>query len=112
MLIVIFICYDIQKALNPWEHWINCPSESGGNLTCLGVSAVYRMSFAQACFYVLLFLSMCCRNSFSKAVNEGLWCWKVTALVGYWFLLLFVQNSFFDGYLVFAKYVSILYLIF
>jgi serine incorporator 1/3 len=45
-------------------------------------------------------------------MNEGLWCLKVSFIIFFWILCLFIKNSFFEGYLEATKYISIIYMIF
>lgn len=62
--------------------------------------------------YVFIAVFMICRNEFSKTLNEGLWCFKITYIIAAWFGTLFINNSFFEGYRDVAKVLSIVYLIF
>src|SRR5437868_6051602 len=98
--------------VEPWSDYINCPKESGGNLVCLGVSAVYRMSFSLLCLFGLLFLVVLTRSNFAKEMNEGAWCLKITMVFGLFFLFFFIDDSFFQGYVEFAKVVGGIYLVF
>jgi len=90
-----------------------CPEASGGSTDCTGVSALIRMSFSLAIFHTLMFLSTLCRNKFSAALHEGFWTFKVLLIIGIWIGSLWIPNDpVMDGYLVMAKWVSVLFLIY
>lgn len=91
---------------------IECTKESGGGITCLGVSAVYRFSLALAIFHALLLFFCSMRNKFAKELNEKAWVCKTLGVIGLFFGLLYVPNSFFEGYAKFARYVGGFFLLF
>ncbi|KAL4493646.1 hypothetical protein ABPG72_004139 [Tetrahymena utriculariae] len=113
-LFVIFTFYYLQDLFNTFSKYINCPTEAGGGSECLGASSVYRMSFSLASFYLGLFLLLfiCCGIEAKKMINDGLWCFKITYIILVFILVFFIPNSFFEGYSQFAKYISILYMLF
>lgn len=55
---------------------------------------------------------MFCRNEYSKAINEGMWCFKITLVIFAFFGFMFISNTFFDGYRDVSKIISIFYVIF
>lgn len=69
------------------------------------------MSFVLATLFFIIMVCMCCRNDFSKVLNEGLWCFKITYVLFLFLGLLFVDNTFFDGYRDVAKILSMVYMI-
>ena len=75
---------------------ISCPDESGGGLTCLGVSAVYRFSCALAIFHLLILFLVSFKNKLAKEVNEKAWICKVLAVIALFYGLLFIPNSAFE----------------
>lgn len=70
------------------------------------------MSFTMAIMYLFIMICMFCRNEFSKALNEGLWCFKITYVIFAFFGFMFIDNSFFDGYRDISKIISIVYIVF
>lgn len=97
MVFTIVFLYYASDALQPFSDFIHCPNESSGQLVCLGVSSVYRMSLALAVVHFVLLLICLTRSEFAKGVNEGFWLLKVLAIFGLWIAFLFVSNSFFEG---------------
>jgi hypothetical protein len=57
----------------------------------MGVSSVYRMSIALCLFHLFILFFLLFRNSCSKSINEGLWCFKLFLLafgfVGFFYVL-------------------------
>jgi serine incorporator 1/3 len=70
------------------------------------------MSFALVLLFVFVFLFLICRNKISKVINEGVWCFKISFIILFWVLSLFIRNSFFEVYLEITKYISIVYMVF
>ena len=75
---------------------VSCPEESGGGITCLGVSAVYRFSLALAIFHILILFLCSFKNKLAKDVNEKAWICKVIAVIALFYGLLFIPNSTFE----------------
>ena len=80
-------------------------------LNCLGVSAVYRLSFSLLCLYFVLVLVMLCRNRCSKVTNEGLFFIKYLLVVGAFIGFLWVTNDMFLGYGQACKYIGLIFLV-
>ena len=100
MLFVIFVLYHLQQIFEGFKDYIKCPepsqgSKDNGELTCLGVSSVYRMSLALLLFHFFVFFFLFFRNSCSKSVNEGLWCFKILLLLFLFIIFFFVIYIFF-----------------
>ncbi len=60
VLLSTIVLYWIQELLAPFDKYIHCSGES--NLDCLGISAVYRMSFTLALFYCFILFCLLFRN--------------------------------------------------
>lgn len=112
MLFTIFVLYYAATFLDYFKDYIHCSQITGGNLVCLGVSAVYRMSLALAILFFLMFLACLPRSEFSKKMNEGFWPMKILIIFALFFVFFFVSNSFFEGYSDFAKFMGLFFLIF
>lgn len=77
-----------------------------GNDYCLGVSAVYRMSFVLMTMYAILIVFMMVRGEVAKIANQDFWSLKIVYLAGFFFGSLYIPNSFFLGYISFARVIS------
>lgn len=117
---ILFILQEyVNSILDKLDFLITCPGPSTGGSstgtslsTCLGVSAIYRFSFALAIMHFIILFACSMRNKMSKAVNEGSWGFKFLALFVLFVLLLYVDNSFFVTYSNIAKVVSGFFLMF
>lgn len=106
-LFLMLILYYLASYLKFANSFIGCPTGSDIILnTCLGMSAVYRMSFVLAIVHVLVGLSCLTRDKFAKIVNEGLWGFKMILTAGGFFGTLFISNDFFDSYAKASIYLS------
>lgn len=92
--------YDYLDNLDAWTY--GCDDENYSEEfrdACVGNSAVNRVSFVDAAFFLLMALCACC----SPAFNNGFWGFKSMV----WALLLvasiFISNEFFDGYVWVAR---------
>lgn len=86
---------------------IGCEGQDG---SCLGISAVLRLSFVLAVLHLLVGLSCLTRDTFAKIVNEGLWGFKMLLVVGGFIGSLFIPNTFFTKYAQFSLYAGFIYL--
>ena len=109
----------VNGVLDKLDFLITCPEPSTGGKatgtslsTCLGVSAIYRFSFALAIMHFIILFCCSMRNKMSKAVNEGSWGFKFIALLVMFIILLYVDNSFFVTYSNIAKVSSGFFLMF
>ena len=92
---------------------MSCPDESGGYAACAGSSLLVRLSFALACLHTLVFLICLARNEMAAKFYEGCWCLKFLVVAGMLIGSLWIKNEpFFVGYLHFAKWVSLFFLMF
>jgi hypothetical protein len=73
-LLIVGVCLILMSflpsALGVWQSVIECPKESGGRLSCLGISAIYRISISMSLVYLLILLICFLRNEFSRLFNE------------------------------------------
>jgi len=96
-VLLVGILYVGAKYLSFAKLFMNCPD--GAQLdSCLGLSAVYRLSFVLAAVHLLVGLACLTRDGFAKAVNEGLWGMKMLVVAGAFVGSLFISNNFFVPY--------------
>ena len=91
---------------------LSCPEASGGAAECFGPSLLVRMSLALALLHLLVFLICLLRNEMAAEFNEGCWGFKILIVIGLMISFLWIDNSFFFGYLVFAEWISFSFLVF
>jgi hypothetical protein len=90
---------------------MQCPEASGDGTACLGPSAIVRMSFILAIFHLVVFCVLLARNTAASIFHDGCWGTKVLIVFLGFCVSLYIPNSFFQGYMDFSRYVSILFLI-
>ena len=63
ILIALLLMVSAKKLVD-WfpSNMIDCPSASGGSSSCLGASAIIRMSFALVIFHALIFVIVITRS--------------------------------------------------
>eukprot|EP00827_Trimyema_finlayi_P007199 TRINITY_DN985_c0_g1_i11.p1 TRINITY_DN985_c0_g1~~TRINITY_DN985_c0_g1_i11.p1 ORF type:complete len:146 (-),score=15.75 TRINITY_DN985_c0_g1_i11:62-499(-) len=92
MLLTIFLLYWVaDHILDHFQSWIKCPDTTNGALSCLGISACYRMSFALAALFVIIFLAQLFRNDLSKMFNEGMWIIKFAVVLGIFIAVMYLS---------------------
>lgn len=97
--------------VNVFPKFMQCPSESGGEAACLGPSAIIRMSFVLACFHVLVFCVILARNTPAAIFHDGCWGTKFLFVLAFFIGSMWIDNSFFKGYMHFTRVVSIFFLL-
>ena len=108
----LFLVKETFNFLNTFGTWISCPDKSGGQLQCFGVSALYRTGFSLMILFFFLFLCMMMKSKISKIINEDFWTLKILSIITLFIIFLFVNNSFFEGYVTFSKVFGALFMIF
>ena len=78
----------------------------------MGASTIIRMSFVLACFHFLVFILILPRNQFSALFHDGCWLLKSLFVLGFFVATMWIPNHFFEGFSTFARYVSIVFLIY
>lgn len=78
----------------------------------MGTSAIIRMSFVLAIFHFLVFVVILARNTAASIFHDGCWLFKSLLVIGLFIGSLYINNSFFEGYSSFSRYVSIVFLIY
>jgi hypothetical protein len=91
---------------------MQCPSESGDGSACMGTSAIIRMTFVLACFHLLVLLIILARNSCAAMFHDGFWLLKFLFVLVFFIGSTWIPIEFFQGYMSFARVVSIFFLIY
>jgi hypothetical protein len=60
------------------------------------------MSFSLLILYSVVLAAVFFRNECSKLVNEGIWCLKISGVIGMFIAFMFIPDTFFNGYRTFA----------
>jgi hypothetical protein len=105
---ILFLTKSIVKIL---PSFLQCPENSGSSTACLGPSAIVRMSFVLACFHLIVLCIILARNTFAQVFHDGCWMIKFMFVFIFFSGSLFIPNSFFLGYMDFARYVSEFFLL-
>jgi hypothetical protein len=64
------------------------------------------------CFHFLVFLAVLPRNTGASIFHDGCWMFKFLVVFGCVFASMWIPNTFFQGYMYFAMYISIGFLIY
>lgn len=78
----------------------------------MGTSAIIRMSFVLACFHIMVFLVVLARNTAASVFHDGCWMLKFLIVLAYFIATMWIPNIFFNGYLIFSRWVSIAFLVY
>jgi hypothetical protein len=89
---------------------LKCPDSAGGGANCMGPSVIIRMSFVLATMHVIVLIFASTRGTVAAIFHDGCWGTKFLYVLGFFIGSIWIPNSFFIGYLTFAKYVSFLFL--
>ena len=79
---------------------------------CLGVSAIFRMSFALLLMFGLILLACTTKNDCARVVNEELWPIKIFGVMITFIISLWISNNFFITYSAVATIFSFFFLLF
>lgn len=110
IIIGIMIFFLARHLVNILPDFLQCPSQSGDGTACLGPSAIIRMSFILACFHLVVFIVTLTRGTFASVFHDGCWMLKFIAVFVAFAAALYIPNSFFQGYMEFSRYVSVIFL--
>ena len=92
-----------------WAKWtgISCP---GNNETCFTAFGLVRMSFVLMCFQFLIFLVTLARNHCAAVVHDGWWALKFLFVGVFFACTMWINDSFFQGYMEFSRIFSVFFL--
>jgi hypothetical protein len=77
----------------------------------MGPSAIIRMSFVLACFHLIVFIVILGRNAAASIFHDGVWGIKFLFVLCFFIGTMWIPNSFFIGYMTFARIISIAFLL-
>lgn len=112
IIISIILLFTIKHFVDILPHFMQCPDVSGDGSACMGASAIIRMSFVLACFHLVVFLVILARNTAAAVFHDGCWFTKSMMVLGFFIGTMWIPNWWFQGYLSFARYISIIFLIY
>jgi len=101
----------VRGIIDYFPHWLQCPVPSGDKTECLGPSAIVRISFVLAVFHTIVFFIILFRNTMAALFHDGCWGIKFLLVLAAFIGTLWIDNEFFKGYMSFARYVSIPFLV-
>ncbi len=90
--------------------YLSCTDGSAD--VCLGISTVYRVSFALAIFHGFMGLLCTCGGELVNKLNEGAWPIKFVLVAGLFGLSFLIPNGFFQVYGYIAMVPSFLFIIY
>ena len=91
--ISIALLYTAKEMLD-WTG-INCPPAAGGGSACMGVSAIYRMSFTLVIFHLFVFLMCLTRSNCAAMFHDGCWGTKFLMVLAGFIATMWIPNDFF-----------------
>jgi serine incorporator 1/3 len=111
----IILLFTAKKLVDILPDSLQCPNNddmpSKDGSWCMGPSAIIRMSFVLACFHLLIFFVILGRNTAASIFHDGCWGTKFLFVFCFFIGTMWIPNSFFIGYMAFARIVSIFFLI-
>ena len=115
MIILTIILMYFFNWVFGWSDWFGfeCPEELGGGSACAGASALIRTSWALAIFHIIMLIVTALRNNCAAAFHDG--CWGIKFLMTFGILVasLWIPNDpVMNGYLEFARIVSVIFLMY
>ena len=110
-MVAILLLFTARHLVDILPSFLQCPDESGGATACMGPSAIIRMSFVLACFHTFVLCIILARNTAASIFHDGCWGTKFLFVLGFFIGTMWINNSFFQGYMQFSRVVSILFLL-
>ena len=114
-LILTIVMSYIFEWIFDWSEWLGfeCPEASGSGSACTGASALVRTSWSLAIFHTIMLIIVSLRNDFAAAFHDGCWGAKFLIVSGILIASLWIPNDpVMNGYLQFARIVSIFFLMY
>lgn len=78
---------------------------------CVGIGAVYRITFSLCVFYLGLAVATQVRSCYKWGVDTGYWLFKILALLGLLVIAFLLPNQVFDGFRYFSQTVAGIFLV-
>jgi hypothetical protein len=76
------------------------------------MSAVFRMSFILVLFHLLILLICLTRSQIAAVFHDGWWSFKFILVLASFIASFYIDNRFFEGYVVFVRITSVFFLIY
>lgn len=76
------------------------------------MSAVFRMSFILLLFHLLVFIIVLTRTPVAAVFHDGWWSFKFLLVLASFIASFYMNNSFFQGYAIFVKVTSSIFLVY
>ena len=111
MIISLILLFTAKKLVDVLPSFLQCPASSGDGSSCMGPSAIIRMSFVLACFHFVVFLLVLLRNTAVAIFHDGCWGTKFLFVLAFFIGTMWIPNEFFRGYMQFTRIVSIAFLL-
>lgn len=112
IILIIFLTSLGINYLSTWKYYIHCNDESGGDLNCLGISALYRTCFSLFFLHLAVLCVCLLKNKLSEIINESCWFIKFLLFMIILYSSLYVPNTFFQMYAEVAKIIGIAFILF
>ena len=93
----------------------DCPivQDGGNNKACAGSSTLVRTSWSLAIFHIIMLIIVSLRNDFAASFHDGCWGAKALIVAGIMMGSLWIPNDpVMNGYLEFARIVSVIFLLY
>lgn len=109
ILISFMLLFTAKDIFGHWIKFIHCPEN---NTACFGMSAVFRMSFILVLFHLLVFIVAVTRTKIASVFHDGWWTFKFLLVLASFIASFYIDNSFIEGYVMFARITSAFFLIY
>ena len=115
LILTIILSYIFEWIFDNGGDWFGfeCPDNLGGGSACAGASALIRTSWSLAIFHIIMLIITSLRNNFAASFHDGCWSAKFLIVAGILVASLWIPNDpVMNGYLEFARIVSIFFLMY
>ena len=92
VFVAFILLYTAKEVFDYWRSYLNCPS---GGSSCLGSSAIYRISFVLMLFHILILIIIAPRIPCSAYFHDGCWITKFFLVLAAFILSFWIPNDFF-----------------
>lgn len=113
ILVSFMLLFYAKDIFETYSYFLECPE---GGSACMGISAVYRMSFVLVVFHLLMLTilagSKCCDSEIGSVINDGCWTFHVMFILILFVMSFWIHNDFFILYGHISRFLSMPFLIF
>jgi hypothetical protein len=104
--------FSLKPLFDTFPNYLKCNDNSGGGSSCLGASAVIRMSFVLFMFHLIVLIAILPRANCSSNFHDGCWVLKFLLIAAGYVACFFIPNPFYKVWAYIARVLSSLFLIF